>query len=125
VRASTTTSNTIGVVNSTEYLVGQLYYLHIFNTALSDYDRKIMEVGARISVMPDNSASLTSGVYSFSYTGADQTFTVPSGFPYMYVQAWGAGGATKGCGALVVSSMGVGGGGGYTEAYLPATSGTT
>jgi hypothetical protein len=42
-RASTAINNTIGVTRNSEFLNGELYYLFIFNSALSDADRAVVE----------------------------------------------------------------------------------
>jgi hypothetical protein len=63
-------------------------------------------------------------VLTFSYTGANQTFTLPAGCSSFSAQLWGAGGA----GGLVTSSGylagGGGGGGGYTVATVSSGTGT-
>jgi hypothetical protein len=51
----------------------------------------------------------------FSYTGADQTFSVPSSFDSIVVQMWGAGGGGNGTAR--------GGGGAYVEGTFQATPG--
>lgn len=43
VRASSTANNTIGVTNGSEFMNGEMYYLLIFNAALSDADKVIAE----------------------------------------------------------------------------------
>jgi len=54
---------------------------------------------------------------TFSYTGADQTFTVPSTSPStIKIKCWGAGGG---------SGLGYGGPGGYSYGELSVTPGTT
>jgi hypothetical protein len=56
----------------------------------------------------------------YSYTGADQTITVPSNATRMFVQAWGAGGGSRGTGAIPTICYS-GGGGGYASAYFTIT----
>jgi len=62
----------------------------------------------------------------YTYTGADQTVTPPAGTTSMLVQAWGAGGASRGLGTIgaftrnPISSFS-GGGGGYTSATFNIT----
>jgi hypothetical protein len=70
----------------------------------------------------DNSNTITaaphsSGTQTFTYTGSNQTFTVPCGVYSMNVQLWGAGGA---CGY-----WGHGGGGGYASGTVAVTPGQT
>ncbi len=57
---------------------------------------------------------------TFAYTGADQTYTVPSGVTSVTVKEWGGGGSGGGPGYLYPSS---GGGGGYSTATLAVTPG--
>ena len=63
--------------------------------------------------------------YSFSYTGYDQTLTVPANTSYMTVQVWGAGGGIAGIGGVTTYRWGGGGSGGYTSASLNVTAGQT
>lgn len=67
-------------------------------------------------------------VITFSYVGADQYYTVPSGVREVIVECWGAGGATQGASAAsatyVYYTSGGGGGGGYTKASLKNVAGT-
>lgn len=65
------------------------------------------------------------GVQAFSYTGADQTWTVPAGVTSLTVKMWAAGGS--GINAAMQSTYGAGGGasGGYTTGTLAVTPGET
>jgi hypothetical protein len=54
---------------------------------------------------------------TFSYTGADQSYTVPTGVYLLIVKMWGAGGGGNGAGK--------GGGGAYVEGRLTVTPGET
>lgn len=63
--------------------------------------------------------------YYYTYTGANQLVTVPPWATKMMVQAWGAGGAARGAGAIAPTAYGVGGGGGYTFAYLTVSPSAT
>lgn len=54
---------------------------------------------------------------TFSYTGADQSFLVPTGVTALVVKMWGAGGGGNGSGK--------GGGGAYVEGTLTVTPGET
>lgn len=58
--------------------------------------------------------------FSFTYTGANQTFTVPSGITSINIKAWGAGG---GGGRLYTFGTVPGAGGGYSSGNLSVTSG--
>ena len=58
-----------------------------------------------------------SDVSGYSYTGADQSFTVPSGITSIKVRAWGAGGGSGFVGPA-------GGDGGYSEAIFATSPGT-
>ena len=60
----------------------------------------------------------TATVYKFIYTGADQSFTIPSNANTVTIQCWGAGGASQGYGGVVLINTGHGGGGGFTQAVL-------
>lgn len=53
-------------------------------------------------------------VLTYTYTGGDQSFTVPSGVSLITAKLWGAGGS---------SHRGVGGAGGYTQASVSVTPG--
>ena len=57
-----------------------------------------------------------SGINIFSYTGADQSYTVPSGVTSVTISMWGAGGAGGAAG-------GYGGGGAYVNGTLAVTAG--
>ncbi|WP_416970237.1 isopeptide-forming domain-containing fimbrial protein [Streptomyces sp. 4F14] len=57
----------------------------------------------------------------YSYTGADQTFTVPAGISSVNVQLWGGGGG--GDNAQYYTAQKGGGGGGYTTGTLAVTAG--
>ncbi|MET8982596.1 glycine-rich protein [Streptomyces sp. NPDC004539] len=57
----------------------------------------------------------------FSYTGADQTFSVPAGVSSLNLQLWGAGGG--GDNAAYYTGQVGGAGGGYTTGTLAVTSG--
>ncbi|MER2626619.1 MAG: glycine-rich protein, partial [Accumulibacter sp.] len=63
-----------------------------------------------------------SGSTTFSYTGADQTFTVPVGITSITIKVWGAGG---GGGVLYSGSTKPGGGGGFSTGTLAVTPGQT
>jgi hypothetical protein len=54
---------------------------------------------------------------SFTATGANQTFTIPTGVTTLFVQAWGAGGGAG------QDPSSVGGAGGYAQAHLSVTPG--
>ncbi|MEI6882064.1 MAG: glycine-rich protein, partial [Bacteroidota bacterium] len=62
-------------------------------------------------------ANITSGSQSFTYTGSQQTWTVPAGVTSITVDAQGAQGGTSG--------YGTGGLGGRLQATLPVTPGAT
>jgi len=54
---------------------------------------------------------------TYTYTGSDQTVTVPTGYNTAFIECWGAGGGAKGQGGLgSIYYNGTGGGGGYTSA---------
>ena len=65
---------------------------------------------------------LTQYIQTFSYTGSNQTFTVPSRTTSIAVYMWGAGGAGSGNAA---SYQGVGGAGAYITGNLSVTSPST
>ena len=69
------------------------------------------------------STSTNNKVYTFSYTGSDQTFQVPTNAKKVVVECWGAGGASQGYGAVPMYNTGFGGGGGYTKAEIPHVAG--
>jgi len=73
-------------------------------------------MGSQAIVIANNNIILPV-TYIYTYTGADQTVTVPAGYNTFTGQWWGAGGAVKGQGGLSPSYYnGSAGGGGYTEA---------
>ncbi|WP_379966252.1 Ig-like domain-containing protein [Epilithonimonas sp. UC225_85] len=57
----------------------------------------------------------------YSYTGGDQTFTVPAGITSITIKAWGAGGG--GANSVYYSFVGGGAGGGYSTGTLAVTPG--
>jgi len=61
--------------------------------------------------------------YVYTYTGADQTFVVPTGVSWIYAKLWGAGGGAGRSGSWAYGSDG--GGGGHTRALIPVTPGAT
>jgi len=63
--------------------------------------------------------------YTYTYTGADQTITIPAVYDTVTVECWGAGGATKGQGAVTIYITGTSGGGGYTKATFSTGSTTS
>lgn len=56
---------------------------------------------------------------TFDHTGANQTWTVPSGVTSIRVKMWGAGGG----GPMSLNNSGYGGGGAFTDVTLPVTPG--
>ncbi|KKQ66696.1 MAG: hypothetical protein US86_C0004G0014 [Candidatus Daviesbacteria bacterium GW2011_GWA2_38_24] len=65
-----------------------------------------------------HNAGGASGSDTFNHTGANQTFTVPTGVTSITVKMWGAGG-----GGNNFSTNGSGGGGGYSTATVSVTPG--
>src|SRR5262249_32763590 len=63
-------------------------------------------------------SSAQADVFVFSYTGTDQTWTVPAGVAQITVKAWGAGGAG---GNYIFND--IGGGGGFVTGTLDVTPG--
>ena len=57
---------------------------------------------------------------AFSYTGSNQTWTIPNGVTQVFVKLWGAGG-----GGAYTSGDGPGGGGGFVAGLLPIPNGAT
>ena len=64
-----------------------------------------------------------SGSQTFSYTGAQQTFTVPSGVETITIKVWGAQGGSGGYRSSSYCSTG--GKGGYSTGSLSVTAGST
>lgn len=65
---------------------------------------------------------------TFSYTGSDQSYVVPSNVKTVIVECWGAGGAsqgTTGSANYIYYSSGSAGGGGYTKASIDNISNST
>lgn len=60
---------------------------------------------------------------TFSYTGSDQSWTVPSGVNYIFAKMWGAGGGHGRAGGWSYGADG--GGGGHSRGLIPVTPGTT
>ncbi len=75
--------------------------------------------GTEITIEGENFA--TPKVSEFSYSGVDQTFTVPEGVTSIKVKMWGAGGGGGNPGGWSYGYPG--GAGGYTEADLAVTPG--
>ena len=65
-----------------------------------------------------------SGSQTFSYTGSQQTFTVPSGVSTITIKVWGAQGGSGGYWSNA-SYCGTGGKGGYSTGELSVTPGNT
>ena len=72
---------------------------------------------------PHTSVS-SSGSQTFSYTGSQQTFTVPSGVTTITIKMWGAQGGSGGYYSYS-SNCGTGGKGGYSTGNLSVTAGST
>jgi hypothetical protein len=85
-----------------------------------DYTFVIVEPGIRPSTIAAPSGNCTPATVAFSYTGSDQTFTVPAGCSAMTVTEWGAGGAPStvgagsGAGAYARGTFSISGGQQYT-----------
>lgn len=62
-------------------------------------------------------------VATFTYTGANQTWTVPPGIKKLRARCWGAAGGGGNQGSQVYN--GIGGAGGYSYAEIPVTPGDT
>ncbi len=60
---------------------------------------------------------------TYTYTGANQTFTVPAGVNWIFVKLWGAGGGAGRIGGWIFGADG--GGGGHTKGLFPVTPGST
>ena len=75
---------------------------------------------ARIEVVA--SVVCTAGSQVFSYTGSNQTFTVPAGCTSVTIKAWGAGGGGSSQG-YTYPYVTAGGGGGYATGTLTVTPG--
>jgi hypothetical protein len=61
--------------------------------------------------------------YTFAYSGANQTFTVPGGVNWIYVKLWGAGGGAGRAGGWTYGAEG--GGGGHVRGLFPVTPSST
>ena len=72
---------------------------------------------------PHTSVS-SSGSQTFSYTGSQQTFTVPSGVTTITIKMWGAQGGSGGYWSNS-NYCGTGGKGGYSTGNLSVTAGST
>ena len=71
-----------------------------------------------------HSSVSSSGSQTFSYTGSQQTFAVPSGVTTITIKMWGAQGGSGGYYSYS-SSCGTGGKGGYSTGNLSVTAGST
>ena len=60
----------------------------------------------------------------FTFTGADQIYTVPFGCKRMRIKAWGGGGGGGGSGDGTGQVGAAGGGGGYSKVEITLTYGT-
>lgn len=94
--------------NTTSYPLARIYAL---DSAIS---------GSPISqlIFQNVPLSATSFTSNYSYTGADQTFTVPTGVNTMQVSLWGAGGAGGG-------SLYAGGAGAFVQGIITVVPGQT
>ena len=123
--SGTFTSNTLTLTNQ----IGVNYYKNGTYTVDSgtNYGKGFEPFNAFNGGLYSNSlstANSTSTTYIYTYTGSDQNVIVPPGTTSMYVQCWGAGGASRG----LISSAGnyttyPGGGGGYTSGTFAVNGG--
>ena len=72
-------------------------------------------------VHKSHASAYESGSQTFSYTGAEQTFTVPSGVSTITIKAWGA----QGGGEPADGLWGDGGKGGYSTGDASVSAGST
>lgn len=70
-----------------------------------------------------HSAAVLSGSQTFSYTGSQQTFTVPSGVSTITIKAWGAQGGSSATPDNGSYHIGFGGKGGYSAGEKSVTAG--
>jgi len=61
--------------------------------------------------------------YVYTFTGGNQSFTVPSNVSWIYAKLWGAGGGNGRAGGWSYGADG--GGGGHTRGLIPVTPGST
>lgn len=88
--------------------------------ALWQFPRDIPSCAASAScTAPSAVVDLPSPVVSYSYTGAVQSYTVPSGVEKVRVYVWGAGGGSGS------ATGGAGGAGGYAEGLVNVSPGQT
>ncbi|MFA5087047.1 MAG: DUF2341 domain-containing protein, partial [Candidatus Paceibacterota bacterium] len=100
--------STVGVGNSI-----------IFNTNWTDASDQ-----AKLHICKTNSIGSGMGTSTvFTYTGADQTYTVPAGVTSISVKAWGGGGGGGNPGGWTFGYPG--GGGGYTQGVISVSPGQT
>ncbi|MDB5225606.1 MAG: hypothetical protein JWL87_558 [Candidatus Adlerbacteria bacterium] len=88
------------------------------STALSWSASQVVPASCRIVNQAGTTLQTNGQQNTFSYTGGDQTYTVPAGVTSVLVKAWGAGGGT-GCNG----GEGPGGRGGYTSGTLAVSPG--
>jgi hypothetical protein len=89
----------------------------LFNGAIADFRmyQRVLTAAESTSIYNFSGNVISTTIYT--YTGADQTINAPSNATRMFVQAWGAGGGSRGTGLISTISYS-GGGGGYTSAYF-------
>jgi hypothetical protein len=104
----------IGRGQQTSHFAGAVSMLLVFPTAYTATQAANINRDAHLATRP---------YQAFTYTGADQTYTVPAGVTQLAVKLWGAGG---GSGAHSTSGLnGTGGAGGLTCGILSVTPGET
>ncbi|MDR3608514.1 MAG: invasin domain 3-containing protein [Oligoflexia bacterium] len=100
--------------NDTTVTVSQIYFYEVVAVGTGGTSPVSNEASATAS------APCASGSQVFAYTGAAQTFTVPTGCTAINIKAWGAGG---GGGSGTSGTDYAGGGGGYATGTLSVTAG--
>ncbi|MDP9930170.1 putative repeat protein (TIGR01451 family) [Variovorax paradoxus] len=83
----------------------------------------LMSVPAVADQLPCSPQSGYNACVQITYTGANQTFTVPTGVSSVFIKAWGAGGG--GPNTSYYTTQRGGGGGGFSSGTLAVTAGTT
>ena len=115
-------SNTNPTIRIGQYLAGvnntgDIAEVMLFKSALSDAEAKSLS-----AYLLDKYSGCQHGSKVLTYTGANQSFTVPAGCTKITAKLWGAGGG--GATNLNANNDYPGGAGGYTEGTLSVTAGT-
>ena len=104
-----------GIVSATNVSASSSITASQYNFSTQGFN---FEVDDGVGLTPLNKTK-----YTFTYSGANQSFTVPVGVNWIFVKLWGAGGGAGRAGGWSYGADG--GGGGHVRGLFPVTPGST